>query len=190
MARPGNRRPLIADHAIAVLAQGGARALTHQAVDRSAGLSAGSTSYYFRTREALVDAAIERIRHHSRAAFEAMPMPDSLTVKSASVFIAEQLYQLLTVRREQALAVVALLPEVADSPERQQGLMGCLFSRALATNLTGPLGSAHETHAADDLVDFLIGRLITTLFKPNSDEQDWREAAQLPIERLLRSSIE
>src|SRR5690606_1367402 len=131
---------------------GGARALTHQAVDRSAGLPAGSTSYYFRTREALVDAVIERVRHQSRAAFESAPMTGPLTVQSASAFIAEQLYQLATLRRAQALSAVALLPEVADCPERQQSLMSCLFSRALATELTAALECTPETHAADDLV--------------------------------------
>lgn len=190
MARPGNRRPLIADHAIAVLARGGARALTHQAVDRSAELPAGSTSYYFRTRGALVDAAIERIRHHSRAAFDSAPMPDPLTVQAASAFIAAQLHQLVTVRRDHALAVVALLPEVADNPEQRHNLMGCLFSRELAADLTGALGRTLEAHTADDLVDFLIGRLISTLFRPGADEHDWREATRLSIERLLQSSVD
>jgi DNA-binding transcriptional regulator YbjK len=62
-SRPGTseRRTLIADRAIAVLATRGARGLTHRAVDEEADLPAGSTSYYFRTRQALVEAANTRL---------------------------------------------------------------------------------------------------------------------------------
>ena len=42
--------------ATTVLAQQGNRGLTHRAVDRQAGLSEGSSSAYFRTREALLGA--------------------------------------------------------------------------------------------------------------------------------------
>lgn len=84
MVRPGDRRPMITDHAIVVLADGGARALTHQAVDRHAGLPAGSTSYYFRTRAALIAAVVERIRVHSRTAF------DNAQAQSAGPVTAEE----------------------------------------------------------------------------------------------------
>lgn len=55
------RRAQIADAAITVLAKHGARGLTHRAVDARAGLPPGSTSYYYRTREALLVAAVERL---------------------------------------------------------------------------------------------------------------------------------
>lgn len=57
----GDRRTLIADEAINLLAQGGAHGLTHLAVDRSLGWANGSTSYYYRTRAALVEAAAGRL---------------------------------------------------------------------------------------------------------------------------------
>jgi hypothetical protein len=60
-----------------------------------------------------VSATMDRIRHHSRAAFDAARVPEPLTVATASAFIAEQMHVLVTERREQALAVIALLPEVA-----------------------------------------------------------------------------
>jgi DNA-binding transcriptional regulator YbjK len=50
------RRREILSAATAVLAQQGNRGLTHRAVDREAGLSEGSSSAYFRTREALLRA--------------------------------------------------------------------------------------------------------------------------------------
>ena len=50
------RRREILAAATTVLARQGNRGLTHRAVDREAGLSEGSSSAYFRTREALLSA--------------------------------------------------------------------------------------------------------------------------------------
>jgi DNA-binding transcriptional regulator YbjK len=57
---PAKRRTEIADAALAVLGSEGSRGLTHRAVDEAAGLPAGSASNYFRTREALLEAAARR----------------------------------------------------------------------------------------------------------------------------------
>ncbi|KPI05488.1 hypothetical protein OV450_4029 [Actinobacteria bacterium OV450] len=56
-----DRRTLIADTAIALVAAAGLRGLTHRAVDGAARLPAGSTSYYFRTRTALIGACYQRL---------------------------------------------------------------------------------------------------------------------------------
>lgn len=56
-----DRRTLISDAALAILGRGGPRALTHRAVDAEAGIPAGSTSYYYRTREALLTACVRRL---------------------------------------------------------------------------------------------------------------------------------
>ena len=55
------RRTEILDGALAVLADRGMRGLTHRAVDAAAGLPAGSTSYYFRSRAALVAGCVRRL---------------------------------------------------------------------------------------------------------------------------------
>ena len=52
----------ITDAALAVLGAGGIHALSHARVDTTAGLPPGSTSNYFRTRSALVAAAVDRLR--------------------------------------------------------------------------------------------------------------------------------
>jgi DNA-binding transcriptional regulator YbjK len=54
------RHQLIADAAISVLANEGARGLTHRAVDSEANLPEGSTSNLFRTRSALLEAVVDR----------------------------------------------------------------------------------------------------------------------------------
>lgn len=170
-----------------MLAGGGARSLTHLAVDRSADIATGSTSYYFRTRDALVAAAVDRIRQLSRRAFEAAAMPEPLNAHTASAFIAEQLHALVTERRAQALATIALLPEIPDGSEDRQHLMDCLFSRELAVQLTAALGHAPASQkaVADDLVDLLVGRLISLLFLPHPIGPDSRAATRSSIERLL-----
>src|SRR3954447_88997 len=55
------RRAEILDGALAVLAAQGMRGLTHRAVDAAAALPTGSTSYYFRSRGALVAGCVRRL---------------------------------------------------------------------------------------------------------------------------------
>jgi DNA-binding transcriptional regulator YbjK len=55
------RRDALCDAAIGVIARNGLRGLTHRAVDRAAGVPEGSTSYYFRTRLALLTAVTDRL---------------------------------------------------------------------------------------------------------------------------------
>ncbi|MFZ3572504.1 TetR/AcrR family transcriptional regulator [Streptomyces sp. BH097] len=56
-----DRRTLLADAALDVLADDGIRGLTHRAVDRRAGLPTGTTSAYFRTRTALLTGLVTRL---------------------------------------------------------------------------------------------------------------------------------
>ncbi|MFJ8649345.1 TetR/AcrR family transcriptional regulator [Streptomyces sp. NPDC093546] len=55
------RAELIADAALALLAERGMRGLTHRAVDERAGLPQGSTSNHARTRQALLETAVRRL---------------------------------------------------------------------------------------------------------------------------------
>ena len=55
------RRRELCDAAIQVLAEQGSRGLTHQQVDRSASLPDGTTSYYYRTRAALLQGVGSRV---------------------------------------------------------------------------------------------------------------------------------
>ncbi|MGV0813408.1 TetR/AcrR family transcriptional regulator [Mycolicibacterium boenickei] len=55
------RRRELRDAAIQVLAEQGSRGLTHQQVDRTAGMPDGTTSYYYRTRAALMQGIASRV---------------------------------------------------------------------------------------------------------------------------------
>jgi DNA-binding transcriptional regulator YbjK len=60
--RDGDRRRReLCDAAINVLAEHGSRGLTHGQVDRYAGVPDGTTSYYYRTREALLRGVGKRV---------------------------------------------------------------------------------------------------------------------------------
>jgi DNA-binding transcriptional regulator YbjK len=55
------RRRELCDAAIELLAEDGARGLTHLRVDRRAGVADGTTSFYFQTRSALLRGATDRV---------------------------------------------------------------------------------------------------------------------------------
>lgn len=61
MAKNEARRSILADAGITVLSREGSRGLTHRAIDAEAGVPVGTTSNYFRSREALIAGLIERI---------------------------------------------------------------------------------------------------------------------------------
>lgn len=74
-----SRADLIADAALALLAERGMRGLTHRAVDERAGLPQGSTSNYARTRQALLEATVRRLaeREAQVLAPGELPMPSA-----------------------------------------------------------------------------------------------------------------
>ena len=58
---PDRRRRELCDAAIELLAEHGAKGLSHLKVDAHAGVPDGTTSFYFRTRSALLLAVAERM---------------------------------------------------------------------------------------------------------------------------------
>ncbi|MFT4294038.1 MAG: TetR family transcriptional regulator [Micropruina sp.] len=61
MPRNAERRTVLADAAVRVLARQGARGLTHRAVDAEAAVPTGTASNYFASRDEIVDAILLRI---------------------------------------------------------------------------------------------------------------------------------
>ncbi|HLS77418.1 MAG TPA: TetR family transcriptional regulator [Nocardia sp.] len=165
-----DRRTRIADAAVAAIAANGLRALTHRALDTALGLPAGSVSYYFRTRDALLTAVAERITERSRADFENSGMRradartperrDETTASPATETvareIAEWLDRLLVERRDDLLARHALILDGGTAPEVRDRLADSLFSVERARELLASWGIEHED-AAEDLVAVLEG---------------------------------
>jgi AcrR family transcriptional regulator len=93
-----DRRTQVADAALDVIAATGMKGLTHRAVDQAADAPAGTTSNYFRTRSALIAAAVDRLEQRDLevwAADAAAPPaadPDALAERLArylSIFAGE-----------------------------------------------------------------------------------------------------
>lgn len=153
-----SRRTAISDAALELAARGGNHAVTHTGIDMHLGLAKGSTSYYFRTRHALVSAAIARLTERSRADFAAL-FDDTTGDPNPSDLIARYLERLLTVRRSDVLARYALATDAQIEPGTAEALAGCMFSVPAATGLMRDLGASHPDTAARDLVTLLEGVL-------------------------------
>jgi DNA-binding transcriptional regulator YbjK len=169
MSHRPSRREAICEAALDLAAEGGNHAVTHQAIDRRLGLAKGSTSYYFRTRDALVGAAVRRLAERSRAAFVEAHVADvGLSVDSAAELIAGQLALLLTDRRRDVLARYALAVDAGADEELRGALAGCLFSVERATGLMAALGASDPGAAAHDLVSLLEGLVFDSVYGSRS----------------------
>lgn len=115
---PASRASLIADTALALLAERGMRGLTHRAVDEAAGLPQGSTSNHARTRAALLEAAIRRLaEREAEAASEGrLPGPQA-GPDGLAALLALALHRSLTEGRELTRARLELALEATRRPE-------------------------------------------------------------------------
>jgi DNA-binding transcriptional regulator YbjK len=147
---PTDRRTAIADAAIATLARAGMRGFTHRAVDQEAGIPEGSTSYYFRTRLALLVAALDRLTELETPAAPISGDPVSM--------LTDALERRLTAGRERTLARYELTLEAARRPELRAKLIanGARF-RAQAQDLLTALGAPNPERQGRDLVACLDG---------------------------------
>ncbi|MEV4078452.1 TetR/AcrR family transcriptional regulator [Nonomuraea fuscirosea] len=118
MTEAATRRQQLTDAAISTLAQAGMRGLTHRAVDEIAGVPLGSCSYYFRTRQALLQAAVERLaeldglEHAERLALTA-----STDIAQIADSAAGLIEQWIVAGRERMLARYELSLEATRRPE-------------------------------------------------------------------------
>ena len=71
-ANPIERRRELCDAAIQLLADHGAKGISHLKVDRKAGVPDGTTSFYFRTRSALWRAVAERVAELDLASLQSV----------------------------------------------------------------------------------------------------------------------
>lgn len=126
-----DRRKLIADAAIDVIADEGLRSLTHRKLDELLALPPGSASYYFRTKSELIGAVIARITEDSQARFHEFVGEDPVERTS------RYLESVLTDRSAQIRARHALLVDPSVDADARAGLAASLFSIEGAENLMG-----------------------------------------------------
>ncbi|MFG2220723.1 TetR/AcrR family transcriptional regulator [Streptomyces sp. NPDC048685] len=120
-----DRRTVLADAAIHVLAEEGMRGLTHRAVDRAAALPPGTTSAYFRTRQALLTALVRRLvaqdQAELQAAGEQAQVPRAAELTDGLAGFVER--RLTGEGRQRSLARYACAVESVRHPELREILV-------------------------------------------------------------------
>lgn len=113
------RRSALADTAITVLAERGLKGLTHRAVDTAAGEPAGTTSRYFRTREALLQGVAEQCAGRLAGQLEnaAIDNIGTLSMEELLDRLTLLVDQGMTANRARTLAMMELFLEGTRSAE-------------------------------------------------------------------------
>ncbi|WP_024794778.1 TetR/AcrR family transcriptional regulator [Tomitella biformata] len=187
MARNDERRARLTDAGLELLADEGARGLTHRGIDKAAGVPAGTTSNYFATRDALVAGLVERIgerlaprpevlrelagREPTRELFAAY-MRDIVTRLLGNRKVAVALYELrleATRRPEiakvmgdwqrEAFAADVAFNDAAGLPggRREVALFHYAIEGLLFDRLTTPIDEGTPT---DEIIDDLVAGLL------------------------------
>lgn len=116
MARNVERRTLLSDAAVRVLAQQGARGLTHRAVDTEAGVPPGTVSNYFATRDAIIDSILERISDRLAPSVEDVAAKPRTNAREAFAYYLRDIVRRLTTDKDAAVALFELRLEATRRP--------------------------------------------------------------------------
>ncbi|WP_432487761.1 TetR/AcrR family transcriptional regulator [Kineococcus sp. SYSU DK018] len=187
-----DRRELIARTALQVLASGGARALTHRAVDTRAALPAGSTSYYFRSRTALLRACVDDLAAQDHAQLDLVaPLLAAADAETLGKVLADVLLRWLSTDRERHIARYELSLETLRRPELAEALhrSGTAIRGRVADVLAG-LGASDPSGQAQWLVACLDGILFDRLVGANAGAAVDREEIAAAMRRLTALVLE
>ncbi|WP_217250549.1 TetR/AcrR family transcriptional regulator [Streptomyces sp. AC602_WCS936] len=158
-----SRADLVADTALALLAERGMRGLTHRAVDEAAALPQGSTSNVARTRQALLELAVRRLADREARVLALHEMPDPRAGLDALVdALALATHRALTRNRELTLARYELALEATRRPELRAHFdaAGARFRDQLGALVTA-MGSAHPSRHVLSLVAWADGLMFS-----------------------------
>lgn len=165
-----DRPQLLTEAAITLIAGSGLRALTHRAVDATAGVPIGTTSYHFRTRRELLRGVLVRIAAVNAERLARLPGPPTdiagapLTrperlaeagelAERAAAFVDGQISE----HRDRTLARMACEIDVASDPDLRDILHAGGIFRTLAIGAVTRLGAVDPPRQADGLVALLDG---------------------------------
>ncbi|MDH6223778.1 MULTISPECIES: TetR/AcrR family transcriptional regulator [Streptomyces] len=163
MPEPRSRATVVADTALALLAERGMRGLTHRAVDEAAGLPHGSTSNVARTRAALLELAVLRLAEREAQVLAVDELPDPRGGPDRLVdALARAVHRSLTGNRGLLVARYELALEATRRPELRTHFdaAGARF-RDLATGLLAGLGSPDPARHALSMVAWADGLMFS-----------------------------
>jgi len=177
-----DRRAAMADAAIAIIGERGLRALTHRAVDQALALPDGSTSYYLRTRHALLERVVGRLAERTAADLRALQdsqtapdaAPDSAPDGAPETELPDRLDALseragalldrmIGARRVDSLARYALTIELATDPVLHRALTAGQPLRQMAAAALARLGAPDPAEQGLDLVSMTDGLVFDRL---------------------------
>jgi DNA-binding transcriptional regulator YbjK len=163
------RRDKLAATAVAVLADHGSRGLTHRAVDRAAGVAEGTTSFYFRTRSALLGAVVQHLASTDAAAVTTLAgtsIDDLLDTLAAAVTGEDGTPPPTQVARLQLTLESQRHPELHEALVASgEAVRAALVTSLEAAGVAGAEKSATALLVTVDglLVDRAAGRRVATL---------------------------
>jgi DNA-binding transcriptional regulator YbjK len=182
-----SRSDLIADTALALLAERGMRGLTHRAVDEAAGLPQGSTSNLARTRQALLELAVRRLADREARVLALHEMPDP---RAGAGPLADALalatHRALTRNRELTLARYELALEATRRPELRSyfDATGARFRDQLTTLVTG-MGSTDPARHTLSLIAWADGLMFSCVAGSFGAEMPSFEEVRAGLRELL-----
>ncbi|MGH4018728.1 MAG: TetR/AcrR family transcriptional regulator [Pseudonocardiaceae bacterium] len=181
-----DRRTEILDGALHVLAERGMRGLTHRAVDAATGIPAGSTSYYFRTRSALVTGCVARLLEIDLA-FDA-PAAEGAGTDALVDGLTGICVQMATAQRHRTLARYELSLAATRDPEVRTALVG--GGDTIRTVLAGTLaafGAVEPDVAAAEVAAALDGMMFTALVRGPHDPGELAAWLRPALHRILHA---
>jgi DNA-binding transcriptional regulator YbjK len=166
------RRAQILDAAIGILADTGVGGLTHRQVDQRAGLPGGTTSNYFRTRQALLEATAARtVDLHWLRVEDLQAAIGSLTRDGIKALLTRMLSDPDEQARRYTLARFELFMEGTRRPELQPFLKDLQAAAVKSATLIFEAGGfTPEPQQMEELSRLLNGYVFSKLTMPTDDD--------------------
>jgi DNA-binding transcriptional regulator YbjK len=174
---PTDRRTALLEATLHLIGTGGLAAVTHRAVEAEAGLPHGSTTYYFKTKQALLEAAVERLLEIDRARADEIAHALSRALAPREPLreldlegIARAIVAWLEQDRAYQLARYELQIESARRPELRAAMQrgGEAFLRVLEPIVVAA-GSAQPARDARIALAMVNGLMLEQLARPEPD---------------------
>ena len=174
------RRRQLCDAAIQVLAEHGSRGLTHGQVDRYAGVPEGTTSYYYRTRAALLRGVGKRVAEIDVANLRSVidqpldPLSPFAHLAELTMMQAEGPGLMLNRARHELLLGASRDPDLADASKVFVARINAMAHDAIARlqpDTDDPALVAVQTTAVNTFIGGVFGRFVAGDRAINSAEQ-------------------
>lgn len=180
------RRAQLSAAAMRVLADEGSRGLTHRAVDAAAGAPPGTTSRYFRSREALLGAVVEHaLALHLVEIDQAGGATTTMTREQLTEMLAGAVFAGLGPDRARHIAVAELYLESSRRPSLRATMADATRRQLAAITAMFAAAGIHLTESeVVRFVAFVDGLLFMLLTAPPDGPSPAERAAALMREEM------